>query len=340
MADYKSIHGVKVQTFTADPDNPIEGQIWYDDTAKTIQYQIPNKNAAGIWRTGNTSPYTALGMGGVGSQTAALIFGGEGPPGAEVNTAVSYNGTTFTGVNNMNEQRQISQNFGTSTSAIAAGGELNRGPPGVLGYTESWDGTNWTETTDINTARRTGGGSGSSSTSGIIFGGGEHPSYNANTESWNGSAWTEVGDLPTGQGGSSAGDSATAALMFGGPINPSPPYISDVTVAYNGSTWTAVNSLNTSRRIGPRGSSVGANSNGGAFYAGGLTPGGAQSVTETWNGTSWTEEGDLSTARYHTGAAGSSTAGLVTMGADPSGTNVTEEFAGAGANDTKEFDLS
>ena len=44
------------------------------------------------------------------------------------------------------------------TSAIASGGE--RTPPGGSGKTESWNGTSWTETTDLNTARRNGGGSG------------------------------------------------------------------------------------------------------------------------------------------------------------------------------------
>ena len=47
MADYKTIHGTLVRTYTTDPDNPIEGQVWYDNTAQTLQYQVPNKNAAG-----------------------------------------------------------------------------------------------------------------------------------------------------------------------------------------------------------------------------------------------------------------------------------------------------
>ena len=39
MTDYKSIRGTKIQNFSADPDNPIEGQIWYDETARAVQYQ-------------------------------------------------------------------------------------------------------------------------------------------------------------------------------------------------------------------------------------------------------------------------------------------------------------
>ena len=51
MADYKTIHGTTVKNYTADPDNPIEGQVWYDETARTLQYQHPRKNTSASWRT-------------------------------------------------------------------------------------------------------------------------------------------------------------------------------------------------------------------------------------------------------------------------------------------------
>ena len=240
MADYKTIHGTSIQNFSADPDNPIEGQIWYDETAATIQYQIPNKNAAGIWRTGNTSPYTALGMGGAGSQTAALIFGGEGPPGTEVNTAVSYNGTTFSGVNSMNEQRQISQNFGTSTSAIAASGELNRGPPGVLGYTESWDGSAWTETGNLSTARE-GVGAAGTTNSGALAAGGTPASPQSGltaTEEYTGigvdiGAWSSGGNLNTARSYLAGMGTQTAAFGIGGAVPPT----TNIVEQYDGSSW-------------------------------------------------------------------------------------------------------
>ena len=329
MSTYKEISGTRVKNFAgSDYPGAETGELWYDSANVDFRYKYPNLTTSGSWRTGTNLPYDATGVNGVGAQTAALIFGGEAPSG-EVNTTNSYDGTTYTTVNSMNESRQISMNFGTSTSAIASGGELDGAP--TSGKTESWNGTSWTETTDLNTARRNGGGSGSDSTSGIVFGGGEHPSYNANTESWNGSTWTEVGDLPTGQAGSSAGDSATAALFFGGPLNPSPPYLSAVTVAYNGTSWSSVNSMNTSRRLGPRGSSVGANSSSGAFYAGGYDGTTQVGKTETWDGTSWTEEGDLNVSRYNSAGAGNSTSGLCVAGSSPPQSTATEEFTGAGA---------
>ena len=51
MADYKTIHGTKVRTYTTNPDNPIEGQVWYNDTDNVLKFQFPNRTSS--WRTGN-----------------------------------------------------------------------------------------------------------------------------------------------------------------------------------------------------------------------------------------------------------------------------------------------
>ena len=178
--------GAGVSQLASDPPSPTEGQMWYNTTTNTLkQYAL----GAGTWATGTDSPYAATGVNGVGSQTSALIFGGEGPPGAEVTTSVLYNGTTWTTTGSLNTSRQIGMNFGTSTSALSAGGET--GPAPTSAAVEIWNGSTWTTSpTTISSARRNGGGSGADSTSGVIFGGGEHPSYSTSTEDWNGSAWT------------------------------------------------------------------------------------------------------------------------------------------------------
>ena len=62
---------------------------------------------------------------------------------------------------------------GTYTSSIVAGGNT----PGVdaVDNVETWDGSSWTETTEINTARQAPRGAGSS-TATVIFGGQVAPS--------------------------------------------------------------------------------------------------------------------------------------------------------------------
>ena len=52
MSTYKEIRGLKVRDYTTNPDNPIEGQLWYNTTDNVAKYQIPNVTSA--WRTGNS----------------------------------------------------------------------------------------------------------------------------------------------------------------------------------------------------------------------------------------------------------------------------------------------
>jgi len=107
---------------------------------------------------------------------------------------------------------------------------------------ESYNGTSYTETTDVNTGRAELGGGGTS-TSALIFGGanGSNPVV-AITESWDGSSWTEVGDLNAAKAdGGTACVSNQDALYFGG----SGPTASNE--YWNGTSWTEVNDLATPR---------------------------------------------------------------------------------------------
>ena len=162
MSTYKGIRGLKVRDYTTNPDNPIEGQLWYNTTDNVAKYQIPNVTAS--WRT-----------------------------------SVS-----------MNTARSFPTGAGTTTSALASTGVPN------YANVESWNGSAWTETTDVNTTRQAGFGSGQSNSAAIISGG-ENPGGNtAVTESWNGSAWTEVNDLNTARRLGCSGGPSTAAIVMGG----------------------------------------------------------------------------------------------------------------------------
>ena len=103
MADYKTIHGTTVKNYTADPDNPIEGQIWYDETAATLQYQHPNVTTAGTWRTGGSANTIRENVGGAGTQDSAIAAGGYAPSAnAPVANVESYNGSTWTETTDLN----------------------------------------------------------------------------------------------------------------------------------------------------------------------------------------------------------------------------------------------
>jgi hypothetical protein len=51
MATYKGIQGFTIQNLSADPSNPIEGQVWYNSTSNV--WKVEEATAAGAWATGN-----------------------------------------------------------------------------------------------------------------------------------------------------------------------------------------------------------------------------------------------------------------------------------------------
>ena len=108
MADYKEVRGTKIRDYTTNPDNPIEGQVWYNETDNVAKYEIPNVTAAGVFRTGASLNTARSQMAGAGTYTTALAIGGKKPPS---NTATGeteqYNGTTWTEVNDLNTARRL-----------------------------------------------------------------------------------------------------------------------------------------------------------------------------------------------------------------------------------------
>ena len=193
MSTYKKEVGTSVQNFAGNYPGAVEGQLWYDSTNKDFKYQYTNVTTAGSWATGGNmnTARQYLGPSSSGTQTASLGFGGD--EGASFSALTeSYDGTTWTEVNDLNTARGRLGGAGTQTSALGFGGTDNT--TSIIGLTESWNGTSWTEVNDLNTARAQLGSTGTQP-SALAFGGEIAPSNVANTESWNGTSWTEVNDL-------------------------------------------------------------------------------------------------------------------------------------------------
>src|SRR6056300_294884 len=173
----------------------------------------------------------------------------------------------------LNTARIYASGAGTRDASLAAGGETPS--PAIVGNTELYDGTSWTEVNDLNTARSAGGSGGATNTAAIYWGG-TSPAVVANVETWNGTSWTEVNDLNTARrsmpGG---GGTSTSTLAFGGE-SPGAAQLA-VTESWNGTSWTEVNNLNTARQaLGASGIS-----NGMVVYGGYTT--GRVSNTELWD---------------------------------------------------------
>jgi hypothetical protein len=76
MATYKGIKGFSIQNLSADPSNPIEGEMWYNSTSNV--WKVEELTAAGAWATGGNLIYGKSNpLAAAGTQTAALSFGGD-----------------------------------------------------------------------------------------------------------------------------------------------------------------------------------------------------------------------------------------------------------------------
>jgi hypothetical protein len=133
----------------------------------------------------------------------------------------------------------MASGHGTATSALSSGGNA---AAGIVGVTESWNGTNWTEVNDLNTARGGGGSAGADNTSGLVFGG--TPPTTGKTEEWNGTNWTEVADLATARtnlNGALRG-TTSASLAVGGNVPPVTAAVEEWNAAGSGVTRTFTDS--------------------------------------------------------------------------------------------------
>jgi len=193
MTEYKGIKGGKVRNFDTDPDNPYVGQVWYNQTLGDLRVRATTLTSA--WASGGNLNTARFGLGGAGADnTSALAFTGRGSSFPTLNTETeSYDGTTWTEVNDVNTATYYVGGAGTQTAALKFGGRLTPGPASAS--TESWNGTSWTAVNDLNTGKYGLGGAGTQ-TSALAFGG-FISADTAQTESWNGTSWTELNDLNT-----------------------------------------------------------------------------------------------------------------------------------------------
>ena len=159
------------------------------------------------------------------------------PSGPWFTVTETWNGSSWTEVNDMNTARGDGGMFGVVPGSIAAGGYSGTLNTAV----ENWDGSSWTEIAELNTGRYYGCGIGTTNTAGLIVGG-STPLATAANESWNGSAWTELNDLNTARNRAGGSGTSTAGLAYSGA-----PFPKGNTESWDGTSWTEVADLATAR---------------------------------------------------------------------------------------------
>lgn len=177
------------------------------------------------------------GLGGCGTESAALAFGGI-YNGTALNTTEIFNGTTWSviqGGNLVNERANLA-GCGTTSAALATGGEHLS----MVQTAEIFDGSVWRLTSNPSYKRSQPVCVGNTTTA-LVFGGlnheGENLDYILESESFNGSTWQIQQAIPGGKAGHGGCGSLYSALMFGG-FTPTNNFdASGTTEEYNGLSW-------------------------------------------------------------------------------------------------------
>jgi len=178
-------------------------------------------------------------VGGAGTATAALCIGGYVNAVGTKSEVEEFNGSSWSEETNIGTARYAGGAGGTQTAAVYMSGVFYTAGSGpslaFKAETEEYDGSSWSESGDVSTARGLCAGCGTQTAALIV--GGLSPSYSNATEEYNGSSWTTTGTYPTTMAQFAGAGSQTSALAFGGTA-PTPGTGSVVTCRYDGSTWS------------------------------------------------------------------------------------------------------
>ena len=263
--------------------------------------------------------------GSTGTQRAAFYAGGStDSPNAGQTTTEEWDqsstlaaGAWATGNASNTDHGQGHGGAGIQTAGVIYGGAY----PSGTAITEEYDGSSWTESGDLSTARHS-GGSGYGTQTACAFVGGD-PNGSVINEEYNGSVWSEEADLNTARWDTAGAGSTTAALMAGG----FPGTMANVEY-WNGTAWTEGTDMNA---VAGQQAPATAAPQTAAFMIGGNTPP-KIATCEEYDGSSWTEVGDLNLARSdHSGAGIQGNA--MAAGGDPSTAN-TELYDGPSWTET------
>ena len=244
------------------------------------------------------------------ANNATGIIHHAGPGAAKMKLTEEYNSSTtavtagaWAAGGNLGTARYLMAGFGGPTTAVAAAGKT----PPTVGNVEEYNGSSWSEETNVGTARGALGSAGTL-TAGLIFGG--YPAVTT-TEEYDGSSWTGGGAMNTARGYNGGAGTQTAALSFGGYVAPA----NQTSVEkYDGSSWTASTALpNGGRQF----ATSGAGTQTAALAAGAIyTSPSNNALTYEFDGSSWTTGGAMNTARYGGGMAGTQSDMIYFAGSD------------------------
>ena len=119
MATFKEIRGQLIKKYTTNPADPLEGQMWYNNTTGTLKGVVVTE----AWSSGNPTINEQKQSYGTGIQTAALLWAGRGqPPNPVLAVTEEYNGAGWSAGGTQTAARASGGGAGTQTASLMIGG--------------------------------------------------------------------------------------------------------------------------------------------------------------------------------------------------------------------------
>ncbi len=246
------------------------------------------------WTSGGAIPTATSGMGGGGTQTAAIMMGGNTPGDNRVKTDLDYNGSSWTANPNMPQDSGATRGFGTQTAAICIGGQQN---PGNITHkkTMEWNGSSWSDGGDYPVDNTPNQGivnvMGFGTQTAALCAGGSHgngygSTSKLNSNSYDGSSWTATNALQSiALFGGAFGTQGGGIISGYAP----PPVGLTTTQRWDGNGWTTT----TSNSVGSQGKAAAGDLSSGLIIGGIFAPSSPNSPnwgeianTEEWTGDS------------------------------------------------------
>jgi len=259
------------------------------------------------WGTGGTYPSTIQGSFVFGESTPTMISAGGYNGTAVQANAFSYDGSSWTAINSMQDGRYVGVGSGTNTSGLLYGGAS--GSPDTRRQTETFDGTTFSVGVLMASPRNSMAGSKIGGTTAFAASTpGVTEEYQVSINTITAAAWASTPSLGTARrqvGG--FGHTTTTAVCACGQ---NPPALSNVE-EYDGSSWSEVNNIPVAR-VKPFASGT---------LTAGLVGGGesgpspaSQASAAEYDGTNWTATPAIPQACLDPTSLGTQTASLVCVG--------------------------
>ncbi len=247
MATYREIRGLRVPYLSSDLPSASastdEAQIWYNsDKGKLRAFVAFDTVATAPDMLKNRAKHASAGI-----QTAAILFGGLAGPSMNLaggQASEEYNGSGFAAGPDIVNDRQMFAGCGTTAATLGAGGYP---VPDHGTDTEEYNGTSWSETANLGTARYGPGVTGTQTAALCITGNAYPNPLKTEVEQYDGSSWSEIDDISTARRNGAAAGTTTSAIYFGGNKAPGGGTKTGETEEWNGTAWSEEGDMNTAR---------------------------------------------------------------------------------------------